>query len=270
MTAPAPLHYEVLGKGEPVVILHGLFGSGRNWFTLAKTLARDWQVILPDARNHGKSAHASTMAYPDMAGDIIALLAELGLATVHIIGHSMGGKTAMTLALRYPERIKSLTVLDIAPVTYHSTFDQLITAMLNLDLERIRSRGEANEALSASIPEAGLRAFLLHNLARRQDGYFWRVNLPLIRQEIKAICDFPDKQATSHYEAACLFLAGADSEYINTTHLAQIRHYFPGANVKQIAHAGHWLHAEQPETVLEEIQHFLASQAASQDEYCLP
>lgn len=253
----AQIHFETLGDGEPVVILHGLFGSGRNWFTIAKALANNYQIILPDARNHGKSAHTDSITYQDMAADIDTVLAELRLSNAHIIGHSMGGKTAMTLALNHPERVKSLTVLDIAPVQYQSEFENLISSMLSLDLDNIRSRQDANDALATYIPEDGLRAFLLHNLSREQNNYFWRVNLPLIHRELETICDFPNNHSEPHYDLPSLFLAGAKSDYVKTDHQEQIRQYFPHAQIEHIAEAGHWLHADQPEQVLQRLNSFL-------------
>ena len=168
----ASLHYSRSGSGEPLLILHGLFGSGKNWHSQARRFAEFFDVYCVDLRNHGQSFHADEMNYPAMADDVVRLLDHLGIDSCRMLGHSMGGKVAMTIAIQHPALISRLVVADIAPVSYRHHYDDLIDPILALQLDRYRSRAEVDHALRAYIPEDTLRAFLLQNLER--DGAEWR------------------------------------------------------------------------------------------------
>lgn len=253
----ANLSYEILGAGEPLLILHGLFGSRRNWMSLAKPLSEFARVIAVDLRNHGDSEHAATMSFPEMAEDVAQLANRLGLEQVNIIGHSMGGKVAMVFALKYPARTRRLMVLDVAPVQYDSDFERYIDAMRSVPLDRIRTRKEAEDHLASTVSDMTLRQFLLHNLVREGDRFRWRLNLQGIRGELDRIAGFPPLAAGTSYAGPSVFLAGDRSEYLQPAHEPVIRHYFPAAELSVIENAGHWLHADQPVAVLDGVRTLL-------------
>ncbi len=251
------LNYEVLGSGKPLVILHGLFGSGRNLRAMARHFAETHTVYLVDLRNHGNSGHADSMTYPEMAQDVSMLLAGIEAEPLSIIGHSMGGKVAMACALENLVPIEKLIVLDIAPVSYHGNFVDIINALLELELESLESRKQASERLAVPIPEANLRLFLLQNLVQGDTGFRWRINLPGIRDSLADIGGFPAYSNQRSFDHHALFLGGADSNYILPEHHEKILSYFPGARLENIANAGHWLHADQPEQVNQSMYNFL-------------
>ena len=252
------LAFQDYGEGPPLVILHGLFGSGRNWTGIARRLAEAWHVYALDLRNHGDSPWAEAMDYPAMAGDVGAFLDRQGLDRVALVGHSMGGKTAMALALTRPERIGSLTVVDIAPVAYPQTHQGYVEALQALDLGGITRRADADAALQASIPEAGIRAFLLQNLVARDGGFAWRFNLAALGAGMAEISGFPETPERGIYEGRTFFLGGGLSDYITADHHAAIGRLFPRAGIETVAGAGHWVHAEAPGPFLEALQGFLA------------
>lgn len=257
MTESTLLHYTRQGQGRPLVILHGLYGSGSNWGSHAKWLAEHFDVILPDLRNHGRSFHAPRMDYPTMAADVRRLLDALSLESVLLLGHSMGGKTAMTLALETPQRIQALVVADIAPVAYrHQSHQPLITAMQGLDLTQVRSRTDASMALAADIPSQTLRQFLLTNLERSGDGYRWRIPLDTLANQLPQLEGFPTLDKT--YDGPTLFVHGAHSDYVTDAALPTIRHHFPNGRLEAIPEAGHWLHAEQPQRFAQALRTFLS------------
>ena len=251
------LNYEVLGSGKPLVILHGLFGSGRNLRAMARRFAETFTVYLVDLRNHGNSAHADSMTYPEMAQDVSTLLAGIEPGPVNIIGHSMGGKVAMACALEDALAIEKLVVLDIAPVSYRGNFVEIIAALLELQPATLKSRKQASERLAVPIPEANLRLFLLQNLVQGDTGLNWRINLPGIRDSLADIGGFPAYSSEHCFHGPSLFLGGADSNYILPEHHEKILEYFPGARLESIANAGHWLHADQPEQVYQAMFDFL-------------
>lgn len=252
------LHFSRQGQGQPLLILHGLFGSGSNWGSHAKWLAQQFDVILPDLRNHGRSFHAPDMTYPVMANDVQQLLDALELESVVLVGHSMGGKTAMTLALQAPQRVRALVVADIAPVAYqHNSNRPLITAMQQLDLSQVHSRADASNALAEAIPSLPVRQFLLTNLQREADGYRWRIPLDTLAAQLATLEDFPD--FTARYEQPTLFLYGEASDYVTPAAREPILRYFPQARLRGIPDAGHWLHAEQAEAFAAALREFLSS-----------
>lgn len=244
------------GEGPDLVILHGLFGSGRNWTTHAKQLAERWRVHLLDLRNHGGSPWHDEVSYPAMAADVAAYLDREGLERPTVVGHSMGGKTAMALALDQGERIERLVVVDIAPVPYGHSHAGFIDAMLALDLPVLGKRSAVDAALAGEIPDAGVRAFLLQNLTQRDGSLAWRLNLCALQAAMPALVGFevPVREA---YEGPAFFLAGADSDYVLPEHEGQIRGLFPEAEISHIPGAGHWVHAEQPAEFMARLTGFL-------------
>ncbi len=257
---PVPLAVHRLGDGPPVLFLHGLFGSGRIWRSLAGQLASEWSCLLVDLRGHGSSPKLPPLTYPAMAEDVRALMDREGLAEAILVGHSMGGKVAMTLALAYPERVRRLVVLDIAPVAYApERLAPIIDALLALKLDAIRRRGEADRQLAAAIPDPAVRGFLLTNLELAPEGARWRLDLALIRAFLPDLSGFPEELASSaRYPGPALFLSGARSDYVRDAHAEAILRLFPRARLEQVPGAGHWLHWERPRQVVERLRRFLA------------
>lgn len=245
----------------PLVILHGLFGSGRNWATAARRLARLRRVVTVDLRNHGESPRAAGMSYGEMAGDVAAFLEAERLRPAVLLGHSMGGKVAMTLALAEPEAVAGLIVVDIAPVAGRAEHGALVRALQALPVARLASRAEADAALAPAVPDATLRGFLLQNLVRRGEGYAWRIGLEAIAAALPALGDFT---ADGRYDGPALFIAGGASDYLRPEHEGAIRALFPAARIERIAGAGHWVHADAPEAFLALTERFLEHAAADE------
>ena len=258
------LNYSIIGHVEnqtPVLILHGLFGSQKNWGSIAKKLAKKHPVITLDLRNHGQSPHAATMSYPEMAADIIQLLDKLDHSSAILVGHSMGGKVAMSCAMEYSDRIKALCVADIAPVRYQHEFDQIISALQSLPLKKIHSRTDADQFLAETIEQAMLRQFLLQNLVKDGDQFSWRINLDAIHGEIPVITGFPDYSVGNSFEKNTLFLRGVNSDYVASQYHSVIKERFPSANIRTLPDCGHWLHAEQPGLFYDSLIEFLDENA---------
>lgn len=239
--------------GPPVVILHGLLGSSSNWRSIARRLADAHRVFTLDLRNHGDSPHVPTMSYAAMAEDVRAFLDSHAIESATVIGHSMGGKTAMRLALENPDRVDRLVVVDIAPVASDHDHLPILRAMAELDLERVERRSDAERMLEAAIPDAGMRMFVLQNLASTAQGFAWRVNLDAIQASLSALLDFPVDARTRPYDGATLFVRGALSDYLLDAHEDTIRRLFPRARIVTVEGAGHWVHAEQPARFLEAL-----------------
>ena len=260
MTLSVALHHLTLGQGETLVILHGLLGSGGNWRTIGRQLAKQYQVILPDARNHGRSPHAEDMSYPAQAGDILHLLNTLGREKIHLLGHSMGGKTAMVLSHLAPTRIASLTVVDIAPVSYPDNPGneqyQLMQAMRQLDLSQIKSRTEANHLLAKQVENPALRAFALLGLERIEGKWRWQSNLEKLYASLTLLREFPALESPL-YGGPTHFIYAANARYVLPHYHERLRTLFPHLILTEIADAGHWLHIEQPTRFLEALQSFL-------------
>jgi len=255
---PVRLHYRVYGRGAPVLILHGLFGSNRNWSGIARELAEHYQAVTVDLRNHGDSGHAASMGYAEMADDIRGILQRCGLERAHLIGHSLGGKVAMAFALLQPACVDDLIVLDIAPVSYANRMTDLVSAMARLKLHDLSNRAQADRLLETDIPDDTLRRFLLQNLVRTDAGYRWRINLDAITSCLDTISGFPAFGGGIEYRGRTLFLHGGASGYVRPEHHAGIRRYFPDARIECVPDAGHWLHADQPRLVLQRLREFLA------------
>ena len=254
---PLTLASTVIGQGPPALVLHGLFGSGTNWRTIARRLGSRLECHLVDLRNHGRSPHARGMAYPALAADVLAYLDANRLDRAGIIGHSMGGKTAMTLALTAPERVRWLVVADIAPAPSPSDHRPILTALRGLALDSLDSRAAADAALARSVPESGLRQFLLQNLVHSAGGLRWRIDREAIAEALPDLTGFPPTAPGAAYRGPTLFLQGERSDYLTTRHEPRIRALFPGASIDTIADADHWLHAEQPAAVTDRIARFV-------------
>jgi esterase len=246
---------------SPLVIVHGLYGSARNWSAMARGLSATREVVTIDQRNHGESPHARTQSYPDMAQDLADTLTALtqdGLSLpVDLLGHSMGGKAAMQLALTAPDGLlRRLVVADIAPVAYAHDQAQHVRAMRALDLKGLTERREADRRLAADVADPDLRAFFLQSLdLRAEGGPRWRLNLDVLEAEMPQIIGWPATEGQFH--GAALFLSGAESSYVRPEHRATILRLFPKARFAKIPSAGHWLHADAPEAFAETVRIFL-------------
>lgn len=243
------------GTGRPLVILHGLFGSARNWATIARRLGARRRAIALDLRNHGASPWTHDMDYPAMAADVRDVIAPFGRSAV--LGHSMGGKTAMTLALLYPGLVERLVVVDIAPVAYAGrSHGDTIRAMQAADLA-VERRAQVEEQLRDGVPDPSLRAFLLQNLVSDDGGLRWRLNLDVLLDHMDEIMGWPEETEGRRYDGPTLVLAGETSDYVRPEHHARIRALFPAAEIRTVPGAGHWPHAEQPERFLAMVEEFL-------------
>ena len=251
------LHDQRVGDGPPLVILHGLFGSGTNWRSVARALSPQREVFLPDARNHGASPHDPHMDYLALADDTLAYLDRQGLEHVDLFGHSMGGKTAMCVALQHPQRVRSLMIVDIAPSASPSDHRPLLALMRALPLSEFTRRSEAEAAMAKHIKEPAMRAFIAQNLVSRDSQLTWRVNLAAIEAALPDLLGFPLSPPQPAYSGDTLFLHGGKSNYLRQADHAPIKALFPTARIEAIADAGHWLHAEQPEQFVRAAQRFL-------------
>lgn len=250
------LAYEEFGSPTcpPVIILHGFFASARNWRSIAKLLSEQYHVFVLDQRNHGASPHAPHMDYPSMAQDVQQFIQAQQLESVHIIGHSMGGKVAMWLALQHPELLGKVIIVDIAPVTYQHSFDTMIDALCSLPLEELANRKQADDFLSERIPDSSFRQFLLQNLVLENGNYQWRIDLNIFKQAAPGIIAFPETGQLSPCVKALKVLAGGNSQFVKPDSFAAI---FPHADIEFLPGAGHWLHVEVPELFLQQVRSYL-------------
>jgi esterase len=248
------LHTIETGGGPPVVLLHGLFGSARNLGTVQRALTPLFRVIAMDARNHGASPHAAGMHYATLAADVLETLDAAGIERAAVIGHSMGGKTAMTLALLEPERVGRLMVADIAPVPYRHENETVAAAMRAIPLSPGLTRAKAEAALADAVPVAALRTFLIQNLQFGPQSQ-WRIGLDEIAAAIPDLEGW--ETAGGSYSGATLFVSGAESDYVQPEHRPIIRALFPAARFVSVKHAGHWLHADNPAGFLSVVEAFL-------------
>ena len=250
------LAYREYGQGEPLVILHGLFGSGRNWQTIARHLADHYRILTVDLRNHGDSHWLPTMSIDDMAGDLNDLLNRLDLSEATILGHSLGGKTAMWFALTKPRRVAKLIIVDIAPVAYAHSFMPQIEAMRAVDLRDRQRRAQVEEALAPAIEDVALRKFLAQNAINTAEGLKWRINLAAIAASMGNILGFPDLVGKV-YSGPTIFISGEKSDYVGPEHVPVITEHFPEAEFAVIPGAGHRVHADQPGLFLDRLLDFL-------------
>jgi pimeloyl-ACP methyl ester carboxylesterase len=254
------LHYRSYGSGEPLIILHGLFGSLNNWHTLAGKLGVHFHVFSVDQRNHGESPHTDALSYALMAADLLEFMHLHRIAAAHLLGHSMGGKTAMEFALQHPEMVDRLVVVDIAPRAYKTAQEEIMSAMESVDLSRYRTRGEIERALEVDVPESRVRQFILTNLKRRVSGlYEWKINLPALRASSSEIGK--PQESDNPFPRPALFLEGGKSAYILPEDHSLILRLFPEASFRTIQGAGHWIHAEAPEEFLRIVLSFLSPPA---------
>lgn len=241
----------------PLVILHGLLGSSRNWAGITRALEKDFRVHALDLRNHGQSPHAATMDYESMVADILAYCDRHEIASFRLIGHSMGGKAAMLLACRHPERVQALVVVDIAPKHYPPHWEKEFRALRALEVEHFSRRQEAEDALKGSVSDWAFRQFFLTNLERRPEGGFrWVVNLPVLQASLPELFADPLK-GSDVYEGPTLFLRGAQSGYVGEDAESAIQVHFPQAGLETVADAGHNVHFEQPESFLSLVRPLL-------------
>ena len=251
------LHFKESGQGRAVILLHGLLGSSDNWHPIALRLAESFHVFAVDQRNHGQSPHSDVMNYSLMAGDVDEFMSSRGLATATIIGHSMGGKTAMQFALNFPNRVEKLIVADMAPRAYAPAHEKIFAALLALDLPKFQSRQQIEDALAPEIPDLVLRRFLLKNLGRNSDGgFFWKINLRGIAENYLRLRE--PVSASVPFTKPALFIRGGKSNYLNPEDEPLIRELFPQSEIQTIPDAGHWLHADQPEEFVKRVLKFLA------------
>lgn len=245
------------GQGADVVSLHGLLGSQENLGVINRGLAGSFCVHALDVRNHGRSPHDDAMSYELMAQDVLEYMDDQQLETAHLVGHSMGGKIAMTVALMAPERIHKLVVIDIAPVAYPELrHDNILSGLSAMPLDTLKNRTEADEFLSARVPENEIRLFLLKNLYRDGQGsYRWRANLAVIMNHYREI--LAGQQCATGFGGATLFIKGGESDYILPEHREQVLALFPAASMRIIPGAGHWVHAQKPDLVTRTILRFL-------------
>ncbi len=239
------LNYKVLGEGEVVIILHGLFGMLDNWQTFAKKLAENYKVYIVDQRDHGKSPHTTEFTYPLLAQDVKMLMDAEHIDKARIIGHSMGGRTAMHMALMYPESVEQLMVVDMGVKTYQGGHESIIKALQSIPIGEVSSRSEVDTLLSSQISEPGIRLFLMKNLTRsKEGGYTWKINLDLLAQSYPNIMRGIDADQQSDVDT--LFVKGGNSNYILDEDKADIKKIFAKAKIETVADAGHWIHAERP------------------------
>lgn len=251
------LHSNILGKGKPFVILHGFLGMGDNWKTHGKNLAElGYEVHLVDQRNHGHSFHDDAFSYEVLAEDLKHYCAAKNLKDIILLGHSMGGKTAMLFATEYPELVSKLLVADISPRFYPVHHDAILNGLSALDFNAIKSRGQADKALSAYISEIGIRQFLLKNLYWVEKGKLGlRINLEVLQNEVAEVGEALPSYA--RFDKETLFLRGDRSEYIGVDDEGIIKNHFPNAEIVTIPNAGHWLHAENPEDFFDAVLAFI-------------
>ncbi len=270
------LHARTLGSAGPrVVFVHGLFGQGKNWTTIAKGLADGHRVTLIDLPNHGHSPWIDRADYLDMTEMVAAELSPFG-EPVTLVGHSMGGKVAMQLALRHPQLLRALVVVDVAPVEYPTRggrtddpdeeatpFAAFIAAMRSIDLDALQSRQQADEALRDAVPSDMVRSFLLQSLVREgvgsDGGWRWRLNLDALERDLDRLRGFPEPPPGARFDGPVLWIAGANSTYVLPQDRERMDALFPSTRLVRIKNAGHWVHSEQPEIFLETLRRFLSS-----------
>ena len=249
--------YKEFGQGEPLIILHGLFGTLDNWQTLARGFGEHFTVFIVDVRNHGKSAWYETHRYTDIASDLNAFMEANWIHKAHLLGHSMGGKAVMQFAVDYPDKVDKLVVADIAPRTYAGGHETVFEALFAVDFTKINTRKEVEEILDKHIQDKGTVQFLLKSLTRNEDNSLlsWRMNVPVLYKYYKEILG--NIAIPSPIENETLFLRGANSNYIQDTDWQSIQLLFPNATLNTIPNAGHWVHAEQPALFAKAVEEFL-------------
>lgn len=257
MTKSLKLNFRTFGHGVPLIVMHGVFGSSDNWQTLGKEFAMRYKTYLIDLRNHGKSPHSDLFNYDVMVNDVIELMSDEGIEKAHFLGHSMGGKVAMTLATKHPEKINKLIVIDIAPKVYPPHHQQIFEGFHAVDIASLESRKQADERMAKVISSIGIRQFILKNLERDGNGGFqWKLNLDAIERAAEQVG--VGLETHVHFDGETLFIAGGKSKYIQAEDHEAIKRHFPNASIETIQGAGHWVHAEKPNELLKHVTRFLA------------
>lgn len=258
MNEAVELAYDSVGAGPPLLILHGLFGWARNWQSVARALSDRYRVLCLDARNHGRSPHTAAMDYRLMAADVTALIDTLALGPVTLLGHSMGGKTAMTLALLAPARVEKLVVVDIAPIATPDQHTPLIDAMRALPLTAVKRRQQAEDGLVAAVPDRDVRLFLLQNFLPGAEAGAWRFNLDGLRAAMPALIDALPVPPEARYDGPVHVIRGARSDRVTAETLAAMQPTFPHVCLHTVANGGHWPHAEAPAEFMLALEDALA------------
>lgn len=248
------IEYGTSGALPTLLIAHGLYGSARNWGAIARRMADSRRVVSVDMRNHGDSFRSGSQTYPDMAGDLAEVIRWIG-GPVDVVGHSMGGKASMQLALTEGPLVNRLVVADIAPVSYGHSQAHLAQAMRDLDLTGLTLRSDADARLSARVDDPSVRAFLLQSLDLKQQPPRWRLNLDVLERDMDLVTGWPETEG--RYDGPVLFLSGAASDYVKSGDRARIKALFPNARMAKIPGAGHWLHAEKPREFEAALRAFL-------------
>lgn len=265
------LFYRKYGEtGPPLIIVHGLYGASDNWVTVARELSAHYEVFVVDQRNHGESPHDNVHTYEAMRNDLLTFMDEHRIKKAVLLGHSMGGKTVMSLAMTNPERVSAMIVVDIAPVSYNdlavssvmtANHAKMIDAMLEIDVGSMESREEVSHALAGKIGSERIRMFLLKNLTRNREKKFcWKINLPVLKEYLEEIMDgletdkYIRKGGITGFPV--LFIRGENSDYIQPKDHDTIRRLFPAAEIVSIPNSGHWVHAEQPELLIKTVTYF--------------
>ena len=251
------LHYQQLGSGKDIILIHGLFGRLENLNMVAKALSESYRVTSVDVRNHGDSFHSELMDYPSMAKDIVVIMQHLAIESAIVLGHSMGGKIAMELALTYPERLDKLIVADIAPVEYPPHHNQIIDGLKAIDLSSVKGRKDADKQLANYVDNLSVRQFLLGNLTSKNGQFVFKCDIENIDKNYPNI--MRTYQGSNTYSGPTLFIKGANSDYILPEHRAEIVRLFPQSRARVIQGAGHWLHAEKTIAFNRSVTSFLAT-----------
>jgi pimeloyl-ACP methyl ester carboxylesterase len=250
------LYSRIIGKGDPVIILHGLFGTSDNWYSIGKQLAEYYKCYLLDLRNHGRSDHSPELNYDDMVEDLYEFLTDFELRTVSIIGHSMGGMTAMKFAVEYPHRVNKLVIVDIAPKSYPALHQNILSGLKAIPVNTITSRQEADKILAGFIDNLPIRRFLLKSLQRTdKNEYKWRFNLDAIAGHTEDIGRGIRKEFV--YKQPSLFIRGERSSYLTAEDIPLIKERFPNSIIESIKDGTHWLHAEKPKELMKILKSFL-------------
>jgi pimeloyl-ACP methyl ester carboxylesterase len=253
------LVFDERGAGPPLVVLHGLFGAKRNWATIAKALAPHHRVLTVDLRNHGASPWDAVHDYPALAGDVARFIHTHVGGPAAVLGHSMGGKAAMVLALEEPGLVERLVVVDIPPAPSRTSLIDALRAIQQVPLAACTRRGEVDAALAESIADPAVRAFLVQNVTAGPNGLAWAMNLDAIAHNFPAIVGFPDVPAGLTFSGPTLFVVGERSDYVRPEHHAAIHRLFPAATIQVVTGAGHWVHAEAPDAFLAVVSGFLSA-----------
>ena len=253
------LSHNIIGEGQTIVILHGLFGSKRNWSAIAKQLSDTFRVLTIDLRNHGESPWNDIHDYPSMAEDVATLIENECSEPAIVLGHSMGGKVAMYLSLVWPDLVDQLIVVDIPPARSSGTPIEYVHAMQKVPLATLSHRRDVELSLADTIPDPKVRGFLVTNIMSRPDGLIWIANLDVIEQYFDHILDWPDSLNGRQFPRPTLFLEGEHSTFVGPEHAELIQHFFPAAHRQVIENAGHWVHVENTEAFLQAVRAFVES-----------